>query len=225
MMYGRRLRGFTLLELLVVMGLLSAVMLALGAALRTIAQSEDRVDRRLAQADELRVASAFMRTTLGRVSARKMAPAPAPAPASGASPVLFAAAPEALAWVGVMPARYGQGGRQYFRLGIEPAGAEAALVLRFLPWTGASTFPDWSQAESRVLVRNATALQLRYEDTRKAPSTWTSEWAETKYLPARVELTLQTPAGAWPALVIPLRTPPDSESGGSSRRGVIGGSK
>jgi general secretion pathway protein J len=214
MMYGRRLRGFTLLELLVVMGLLSAVMLALGAALRTIAQSEDRVDRRLAQADELRVASAFMRTTLGRVSARKMAPAPAPAPASGA-----------LAWVGVMPARYGQGGRQYFRLGIEPAGAEAALVLRFLPWTGASTFPDWSQAESRVLVRNATALQLRYEDTRKAPSTWTSEWVETKYLPARVELTLQTPAGAWPALVIPLRTPPDSESGGSSRRGVIGGSK
>ena len=107
MRYGRRLRGFTLLELLVVMGLLSAVMLALGAALRTIAQSEDRVDRRLAQADELRVASAFMRTTLGRVSARKMAPAPA----SGASPVLFAAAPEALAWVGVMPARYGQGGR------------------------------------------------------------------------------------------------------------------
>ena len=68
MMYGRRLRGFTLLELLVVMGLLSAVMLALGAALRTIAQSEDRVDHRLGQADELRVASAFMRTTLGRVS-------------------------------------------------------------------------------------------------------------------------------------------------------------
>ena len=138
MMYGRRLRGFTLLELLVVMGLLSAVMLALGAALRTIAQSEDRVDHRLAQADELRVASAFMRTTLGRVSARKMAPAPA----SGASPVLFAAAPEALAWAGVMPARYGQGGRQYFRLGIEPAGAEAAcraLGLAIVPLTAPAT--------------------------------------------------------------------------------------
>ena len=93
MMYGRRMRGFTLLELLVVMGLLSAVMLALGAALRTIAQSEDRVDRRLAQADELRVASAFIRTTLGRVSARKVVLAAT----SGASPLLFAAAPDALA--------------------------------------------------------------------------------------------------------------------------------
>jgi len=221
MMYGRRMRGFTLLELLVVMGLLSAVMLALGAALRTIAQSEDRVDRRLAQADELRVASAFIRTTLGRVSARKVVLAAT----SGASPLLFAAAPDALAWVGVMPARYGQGGRHYFRLGIEPVGEDASLVLRFLPWTGASTFPDWSQAEARVLVRNAVALQVRYEDTRKAPSAWTSDWVETKYLPARVELTLQTPAGVWPFLVIPLRVLPDPESSGSSGRGVIGGTR
>ena len=216
-----RISGFTLLELLVVMGLLSAVMLAMGAALRTIAQSEDRVDRRLAQADEVRVASAFIRTTLGRVSARKVVPVAA----SGASPLLFAATPNARAWVGVMPARYGQGGRHYFRLGIEPVGEDVSLVLRFVPWTGASTFPNWSQAEARVLVQSADALQLRYEDARKVPSVWASEWVETKYLPTRVELSLQTPAGAWPPLVVPLRLLSDPESSGSGGRGVIGGTR
>ena len=109
-----RAHGFTLLELLVVMALLSVVMLALGSALRTIAQSEERIDRRLVRADEFRVASAFIRTTLERVSARKVV-----APATpGGSPLLFAAASDAVAWVGIMPARYGAGGRHFCRLGV-----------------------------------------------------------------------------------------------------------
>ena len=223
MKHGRHVRGFTLLELLVVMGLLSAVMLAMGAALRTIAQSEDRIDHRLAQTDEMRVANAFIRSALGRVSAREAPSSATP----GATPgPLFAAAPDALAWVGVMPARYGQGGRHFFRLGIETVGAETALVLRFLPWTGAAAgFPDWSQAEPLVLVRGAVALQVRYENARAVPSVWASEWNQTKYVPARVALSLQTSVGAWPDLVVALRELAGAEGGTGRGGGVIGGSR
>lgn len=210
-------RGFTLLELLVVMALLSVVMLALGSALRTIAQSEERIDRRLVRTDEFRVASAFIRTTLERVSARKVV-----APATpGASPLLFAAASDAVAWVGIMPARYGAGGRHFFRLGVEPVNGEQALVLRFLPWVDSQTFPDWSQAESRVLVASVTALSIRYEDAQEVPSVWGSEWPFKDRLPQRVELSLETSAGYWPSMVIPLRLPP---TGGDSAGFVIGGS-
>ena len=45
-----RMSGFTLVEILVVMTLMSVVMLALGAAMRTIAQTEERVDQRLQRA-------------------------------------------------------------------------------------------------------------------------------------------------------------------------------
>ena len=219
MKHGRHVRGFTLLELLVVMGLLSAVMLAMGAALRTIAQSEDRIDHRLAQADEMRVANAFIRSALGRVSAREVPSSSPPGP-------LFAASADALAWVGVMPARYGQGGRHFFRLGIETVGAETALVLRFLPWTGATAgFPDWSQAEPLVLVRGAVALQVRYENARAVPSVWASEWNQTKYLPARVALSLQTSVGAWPDLVVALRELAGAETGPGRGGGVVGGSR
>ena len=52
--------GFTLLEVLVVMSLLSLVMLGMGSALRTNAQTGERVDHRLLQANELRTATTFL---------------------------------------------------------------------------------------------------------------------------------------------------------------------
>ena len=76
--YGQGVRfaqhGFTLVGLLVVLTLLSLVMLAMGSALRTTAQTEERVDQRLQRTDEMRVASGFLREILGRISARKVMP-------------------------------------------------------------------------------------------------------------------------------------------------------
>ncbi len=63
-------RGFTLVELLVVISLLSLVMLAMASALRTTAQTEERVDARLRKVDDLRTTDGFLRSVLGRVSMR-----------------------------------------------------------------------------------------------------------------------------------------------------------
>ena len=67
----QRQRGFTLVEVLVVMTLLSLVVLALGSALRTTAQTEERVDQRLARNDEIRVVTGFLQSVLGRISGQK----------------------------------------------------------------------------------------------------------------------------------------------------------
>ena len=48
----RRLRGFTLVEVLVAMVLLSLLMLALTGALRAMGQTEERVEQRVAAADD-----------------------------------------------------------------------------------------------------------------------------------------------------------------------------
>lgn len=210
MMLRTRSSGFTLLEILVVMALLSVVMLAMGAALRTIAQTETRIDSRLARADEFRVAVSFMRTTLGRVSARK---SNTPLQA-GASPYMFAAAANTVAWVGVMPARFGAGGRYFFRLGLESVGGETALMIRFVPWVDGPAFPDWSRAESRALVTGATAFDIRYADDRANPSQWLPNWPHVDRLPQRMELMVRTTAGMWPALVVPLRVQPAASNEG-----------
>ena len=198
-----RLGGFTLVEILVVMTLLSVIMLALGSALRSIAQTENRIDERLERADEMRIATTFLRSTLERVSARKVQPPP-----PAATAVLFATGTNAVAWVGVMPARYGAGGRSFFRLGLEPNGDDAALVIRFAPWTDAPDFPDWSRAESRVLVRHVTSLVLRFQDAQASPPRWSLDWVPKDRLPDQLQLEIETARGVWPPLTFPMRAMP-----------------
>lgn len=206
---SRQIAGFTLVEILVVMTLMSVIMLALGGAMRTIAQTEERVDQRLRRADEMRVATSFLSSTLGRISARKVQ-----APTQvGSSLALFSAAPDAVMWVGVMPARYGAGGRYFFRLALERQRDTADLVIRFMPWSGAAVFPDWAAADSRVLVREATALLLEYAQEEGAAQSWRPGWTDAQILPARIRISLRTVAVAWPQIVIALRQLPAGDNG------------
>lgn len=205
--------GFTLVELLVTMALLSILMLGMASALRTMAQTEERVDARLASADEFRVATGFLRNIMGRVSVRKRA-----VPfTEGASPYLFAGGPDAVAWVGIMPARHGAGGRYFFKLAVEPMQGEPALVIRFVPWTDSTEFPDWSHSESRVLVGDVASFALSYQDARQPTPVWTSVWQRIDSVPDRVRIELRTSAGPWPLWVVAMRSLPASERGGSGR--------
>ncbi|GKS84111.1 prepilin-type N-terminal cleavage/methylation domain-containing protein [Acidovorax sp. SUPP1855] len=213
-----RQRGFTLVELLVVITLLSLVMLALGSALRTTAQTEERVDRRVLQTDELRVANGFLRSVLGRISLQKRAAVIS----VGESPYFFVGLPDEMAWVGIMPARYGLGGRYHFRLGVVDQPAGRALVLRYLPWIEGGVLPDWSQAASYVLVDDVTGFALRYEDPNEEPPVWGAPWTIVDRTPQRVSMAIATSSSAWPDIVIPLRVLPSSDP--ASNGATFGGS-
>lgn len=194
-------RGFTLLELLVVMALLSLLMLGMGSALRSTARVEQGVDARLARADAMRVTSDFLRTVLSRVSARQGVPSEARPDAHA-----FAGSADSLWWLGVMPARHGAGGMHHFRLGIETAG----LVLHYQAWRG-EALPDWGRAESLLLVAGATRLALRFEDDRHTPSRWVDDWTAPDAMPRRVSLAVTTPSDAWPAVVVQMRPLPGTD--------------
>ncbi|MDD0813466.1 prepilin-type N-terminal cleavage/methylation domain-containing protein [Curvibacter sp. HBC28] len=209
-------RGFTLLELLVVMSLMSLVMLAMTSALRTMAQTEERVDARVARADDLRSSLDFLRGALGRVAMRKV---PMQSAAQG-SPYLFQGGADAMVWVGIMPARFGAGGRYVFRLGPEALPQGQTLTLRFAPWNPMSGFPDWALTEMRPLVLGLTGFSIQYEDVRRAPGQWQPEWMpradappdRVNQFPARVRLLVQTSQGTWPDVIIPLRVMSSSSS-------------
>lgn len=206
-----RVRGFTLVELLVTMALLSLLMLGMASALRTMAQTEERVDARLADADEFRVATGFLRVILGRISAQKNTLSLR----AGSSPYLFEGLPNAMSWIGIMPARYGAGGRNFFHLSMESVQGEAALVVRFVPWKDSATFPDWAQTQSQVLVRGVTAFAFAYEDAHQEPPVWVSSWGRIDSVPERVRLELQTASGQWPVWIVAMRRLPASDRSSS----------
>lgn len=208
-------RGFTLVEMLLVLVLLSLLVLAMASALRTASQTEERIDARLERMDDLRIAATFLPSILGRVSAQKTS---LPVPA-GQSPYFFIGAPGSITWVGVMPARHGAGGRTHFRLSLSDQGA---LELRYQPWIDAATVPDWSAAESHVLLTGVTRLALRYEDARGEPPAWSSEWSAIDRLPERVTIEVDTAQLAWPPITVPLRILPVSDP--TSNGPIFGGS-
>lgn len=212
-------RGFTLVELLVVISLLSLVMLAMVSALRTTAQTEERVDQRLQRNDEMRVASDFLRGILGRISARKLV---GPV-AEGQSQFAFSGGERELTWVGIMPARYGAGGRYYFRLSMDAVPGGHALVVRFMPWVEDSLPLDWTGAQAHTLVANVAELALQYEDAEAEPPVWTPRWLVADRLPQRVRVGIRTANGPWPDLVVAMRIAPGSDPVSSGA--VFGGTQ
>ncbi len=199
--FSHSTQGFTLVEMLVAMALLSLLMLGLAGALRTLAQTEERVDARIALADDLRTATQFLDTLLGQVSARRKAGLPR----EGESRLHFLGQSQAMAWLGTMPPRHGLGGSTLFRLALEDIDGDGALVLRFAPFTGGTEFPNWGATDFRVLVHGVTALSLHYEDPYQPQPQWVTQWTRPDQLPERLRIDLQTHSGAWPLWITPLR--------------------
>lgn len=202
--YRHKASGFTLVELLIVLVLLSLLALAMGSALRTASQTEARVDARLQRMDDLRIVSGFLRSVLGRVSAQKTT---LPV-VLGSSPFFFTGASDFMTWVGVMPARYGAGGRYHFRLGVTE---ERVLLLQYVLWEGGGVQPDWTVAQSVGLLSGVTGLALQYQDAAGEPPASTSQWTIIDRLPDRVMISIQTVYGVWPDIVVPLRVLPASD--------------
>lgn len=204
--------GFTLVEMLVAMTLMSLLMLGMASAVRTMAQTEERIDLRVERADEMRVALGFIRSVLGRLSMRRVNSITN----VGDTPFLFRGEANSVTWLGVMPARFGAGGRHAFRLALESVQGDSALVIRFIPWTGGGTPDDWGGADSRVLVRGVTSLALTYEDARQAAPQWVDQWSRTDSLPAHIRIELNTHGGVWPLWVVATRTLPFGDRAGAS---------
>ncbi|MFT4196000.1 prepilin-type N-terminal cleavage/methylation domain-containing protein [Ottowia sp.] len=220
-----RRRGFTLVEVLIALVLLSLLMLVLTGALRGLGEVEARVDQRIAAADDHRAAVQLLGDVLGRVSARRIPRLQAGGPSEAP---FFQAAPDALAWVGVMPARFGLGGRHYLRLAVEQGPGGAQLVLRYAPWTGAAAFAAWDQAEGRVLAAPVQALSLRYLEP--VSGQWSPEWPPAgvdlntlppTLLPEAVEIQIEGSEPAWPPLIVAVTATRDSDPTAVS--GAFGG--
>lgn len=204
-----RQSGFTLVEVLVSVSLLSIIMVALGTALRTMAQTESRVDQRLQQIDDLRVARGLLQQVLGRVATRKLRSVAE----AGRAEVAFRATSQSIEWIGIMPARNGSGGRYFFRLQPEEVQDGSELVLRFAPWdANAVGFPDWTTAQARTLSKRlakfevtaqASLAQLKAPDSRPI-NPWTQGWASTDHIPVRVQIKWASVEAQWPDLVIPI---------------------
>ncbi len=217
-------RGFTLVELLVALMLLSLIALGLGGAMRSISQTQERVDLRVEQFERQHTAVRFLRSTLVHLSQQRRTGAQA---RPNENPYYFVGQPQEMQWLGAMPASIGGGGRTLFRLSLQPGTQGVQLILQYKKWEKSANDADWSSASSYVLASNVQTFSLSYQRTSHRDGLqWLPAWDIAQLngeLPSSVGLQLITSdEGAWPLTLLGLRQP---MAGGAAQGGhVIGGS-
>ncbi len=229
-------RGFTLIEVLVVMALLSLLLLGMTSALFSAGQTEARVDARLTRMEQQRSVQRLLTQLLGSVSAQSWRHKTL---AAGVTTQGLLAQDNSIEWVGVMPPRHGVGGRHFLRLGVEQVSpdAPADLVLSYLAWDAAAKepdlFPDWSRANKRVLVSGVTAFRVQarsqhppnaWPPAKAWPGDWQSGWSHPEALPEVVGVQIAVHQQAWPPLWIAVR-PASGTSAENAGFTVGGGSR
>lgn len=189
-----RARGFTLVEVMVALTILTLVMLATVTGLRTLGDTQVAIERLTGRVDEMRSVSSFLRDTLN--SAVTGSDSGGLTLGGGAGErTIFEVRPNALIWKAVILFGEGFGGSYVVRV----AGEGGDLVLRWQEQNRFGKVGDWNKAPSRTLVSGLQEFTVAYR--REPGGEWRSDW-DGAGAPGWVRLRIRADDRYWPDLVM-----------------------
>ena len=187
-------RGFTLVEVVVAMAILSLVMLATVSGLRTLAATQSSLEQVAQRNDDLRSVSSFLRGALESAVVGAGIPEGLTLGGGMDEKALFEIRGDTLLWRTVMLMGESTGGSYVVRVGRE----DDELRLR---WTSVSELPadfDWNTAPGRTLVSGLQSFEVAY---RRAPDgAWLDEW-DQRGPPGWVRLRIRSAQRYWPDII------------------------
>ncbi|MCU7904593.1 MAG: prepilin-type N-terminal cleavage/methylation domain-containing protein [Candidatus Thiodiazotropha sp. (ex Epidulcina cf. delphinae)] len=214
--------GFTLLELMIALVLMSLILMLLFAGLDLGSRSWQKSSEKAERQSSERLTFDYLRRTLGGMRNERLT-------AGDKIEPLFSGERHSLRWVGPTASQAGMGGASLFRLGL--LGDEEGKVLLLKRWLyhpevlerAPAEGWDWRthQDEDRIpadeqvsgvrysahrLLSGVTDIELDYygSQQRGIPSAWHSEWKEPKKLPLLIRLRLHYTDRVTPPLVVAI---------------------
>lgn len=191
--------GFTLVELLVAIGVLSLLVLLLAGGVRMAMALFERAEERARLAEDVPLIHLRLRRMLEGMVPLEVSSA------SGRTLVLFEGNPHELFFVGRLPEMAGGG---LWRLQLHRVGTEhGRFVLNRYPLESETNPAVTDGLGESVLLQDVVALNLSYfgSDSSGTPPRWWSTWREAPRLPELVRIEIVFPdrdERQWPPLSV-----------------------
>ncbi|MEO1924433.1 MAG: prepilin-type N-terminal cleavage/methylation domain-containing protein [Gammaproteobacteria bacterium] len=193
-------QGFTLIEVMIAMTLMSFMMVLLVSSLSTSAESWERGERKIDQVNENAVVHHFFQrylSTAKPLSKNNEA---------GETRFSFQGSSDSLQFVTGFPASASRKGLQLFE--VKWSGRDQARIQVTLS-------PYFSDMDEQTLVREevtlitqVTGLNINYfvRETANEDGTWEDSWQEKQFMPQLVKIKIELKDNRyWPEFVIPLK--------------------
>lgn len=192
--------GFTLLELVIAITLMSLVLIMLYSGLRLGLNSSESGEQRAEATDQLRLIHEFLRRQLAQSMTVYQANA------QNEQIVVFSGSANRIEFVAPMLAQLGQGG--LYRMRIEAIDGRLWVRWRlYQPNDG-----EGSEEHEKMLLDQVSAIEWAYfgqeRENDQEPPRWRSEWTSPERRPSLVRLNLRQAAQNWPDLVVSLAEGP-----------------
>jgi len=195
-------QGFTLIEILIGMSLLSVMMLLLFASLRVCVRNWDAGEAKINQVSRIAIIQKFFKARLENTK-------PLQDSFSGENPQFsFQGDEHSLQFVSNMPASAGRLGLQRFTISLGDFKPKQGrdVVVDISPFFPVTEGEEWS-IEQVSLIQKVETLKFRYfgsEDNQQPE--WQNEWLEKGQLPLLVSIFIQLSDGkTLPEMVVALK--------------------
>jgi general secretion pathway protein J len=188
-------RGFTLVEVVVALAVLSLIMLATVTGLRTLGNTQVTVDRQVDRISEVRAVSSFLRDSFSAAVTGSGGGGLTLGGGMAERTVFEITEQGGLIWKAVVLFGESYGGNYLVKLGKE----KSELVLHWREPDRGSPLEGWNKAPQRTLVSDVDSFEVAYRRTPDGP--WFSDWDDAGP-PGWVRLRLQVGGRYWPDLVM-----------------------
>jgi len=187
--YSRHGQGFTLVEVVISLAVLSMIVLAATTALRSFAKVQGTIQHHVERLENMRMGIEFIRESLAGA---------VPVARSGGLQTYFGGDKDHLIWVSPL-SRVGASGIQVMRLSVSE---DKNLILQFEPYVSPLTRPDWQSLESHVIAGPDVSLEFGYREGFGEP--WVEEWPFALANPVSLRLNVMVGERYWPELIVNL---------------------
>ncbi|MDD2725146.1 MAG: prepilin-type N-terminal cleavage/methylation domain-containing protein [Methylovulum sp.] len=194
--------GFTLMEVLIAMTLLSIMVVLLFASLKICAQSWEKGESKMADVNEVAVVYHFFQQHL---TAAK--PLWDDFSVKEQRTLAFQGDTQSLQFVGEFPASVGKIGAQLFSLHLQELDDGNVInvaITPFLPVPDGQSLPK----EEIALIKHVRSISLAYfgPDETGGESSWQTQWLQRENQPQLVKVSIELEnASYWPDMIVELK--------------------